>query len=54
MSKGQKIDTLAPAEEAKWRKTVAPIVDEWVKNTPDGAKVLAAFREEVEKVRGKK
>jgi TRAP-type C4-dicarboxylate transport system substrate-binding protein len=50
-SKGQEIDSLAPAEAATWRKTVAPIVDEWLKNTPDGAKVLAAFREEVQKAR---
>jgi len=51
MSKGQKIDTLAPTELAKWRQTVAPIVEFWVKATPDGAKVLAAFRGEVEKAR---
>ena len=50
-SKGQKIDNLAPAEEAHWRQIVAPIVDGWVKSTPNGAGVLAAFREEIGKSR---
>jgi TRAP-type C4-dicarboxylate transport system substrate-binding protein len=50
-SKGQTIDELAPAELAKWRQTAAPILDAWVKATPDGATVLAAFREEVAKAR---
>jgi TRAP-type C4-dicarboxylate transport system substrate-binding protein len=50
-SKGQKIDELPPAEEALWRKTVEPVVAAWVKATPDGGKVLAAFREEIGKAR---
>ena len=50
-SKGQKIDDLAPAEEAKWRQTAAPIIDAWVKSTPNGAAILAAFREEIGKAR---
>jgi TRAP-type C4-dicarboxylate transport system substrate-binding protein len=51
-SKGQNIVALAPEEEARWRRTIAPIADAWVKATPDGANVLAAFREEVAKIRG--
>jgi hypothetical protein len=30
---------------------VTPLIDEWVKNTPDGARVLAAYRAEVAKAR---
>jgi TRAP-type C4-dicarboxylate transport system substrate-binding protein len=47
----QSIVTLAPEEEARWKARAQEIVDAWVKNTPDGAKVLAAYREEVAKVR---
>ena len=31
------------AETAKWQKAVAPVTADWVKNTPGGDKVLAAF-----------
>jgi TRAP-type C4-dicarboxylate transport system substrate-binding protein len=44
------VSALAPNEKARWRKLFQPIVDEWVKTTPDGAKVLAAFEAEVAKV----
>jgi len=47
----QSIVTLAPAEEARWKARAQEIVDAWVKNTPDGAKVLAAYRAEVATVR---
>jgi TRAP-type C4-dicarboxylate transport system substrate-binding protein len=42
---------LAPAEKERWRKTLQPVIENWVKDTPDGANVLAAFREEVAKIR---
>ena len=45
-----KIIQQSPAIAAKWRKAVAPVIDDWVKATPDGAKVLAAFRAETAKV----
>jgi TRAP-type C4-dicarboxylate transport system substrate-binding protein len=50
-SKGQKIDDLAPAEETKWKQTVAPIIETWVKATPNGDKILATFRAEIAKAR---
>src|SRR5579862_1736770 len=37
--------------EAKWRQTVSPVIDDWTKATPDGEKVLAAFRAETAKIR---
>ena len=52
-SKGQKIDELAPAEEARWRQTATPVIDAWVKATSNGDKILAAFREEIAKARKK-
>lgn len=37
----------SPQEEERWRKALAPVADEWSRQTPNGAKVLAAFREEI-------
>jgi TRAP-type C4-dicarboxylate transport system substrate-binding protein len=48
---GHTIIKLAPDEEARWRQTLAPITDAWVKATPNGAQVLAAYREEVGRIR---
>jgi TRAP-type C4-dicarboxylate transport system substrate-binding protein len=47
--------TLLPADQlAAWRERVKPIVEAWVAETPDGAKVLAAYRAEIEKNRAGK
>jgi TRAP-type transport system periplasmic protein len=47
----QTIRKLPPAELAKWKKRIEPVVDDWVKRTPDGAHVLAAFRKEIASIR---
>ena len=47
----QAVYALAPAEAAKWRERLKPIVEEWVRTTPNGAAILAAYREEIKKVR---
>jgi len=47
----QVIYTLDAAEEARWIERVKPSIEEWVKTTPDGEKVLAAYRDEVKKIR---
>ncbi len=51
---GQTIAQLDPAEEARWKALVAPVTDEWVKATPDGALVLEAFRAEIAAIRAGK
>jgi TRAP-type C4-dicarboxylate transport system substrate-binding protein len=51
---GQTIAQLDPAEEARWKEAVAPVTEEWVKATPDGAQVLAAFRAELTAIRAGK
>ena len=51
---GQTIAQLDPAEEARWKELALPVTEDWVKATPDGEKVLAAFRAEVLAVRGSK
>jgi TRAP-type C4-dicarboxylate transport system substrate-binding protein len=41
------VSSLAPAEEARWKKLVAPVAEQWTGETPNGAKVLEAFRAEI-------
>jgi len=45
------VNSLSAAEKTRWRETLKPVVETWVKETPDGEKVLAAFRAEVGKIR---
>ena len=53
-SPNQTISELSPAAEAEWRNLVQPITDEWLKSTPDGSKVLAAYQAEIKAIRGGK
>ena len=41
------MSTLPPAEYARWKAKLQPIVDEWVKRTPNGATILATYRQEL-------
>ena len=43
--------TPAPELTAKWQAAVAPVTDAWVKATPGGDKVLAAFHENLARVK---
>jgi TRAP-type C4-dicarboxylate transport system substrate-binding protein len=47
----QSIHKLPPQELAKWKRRIAPVIADWEKRTPDGAKVLAAFRKEIAAIR---
>jgi TRAP-type C4-dicarboxylate transport system substrate-binding protein len=51
---GHTVSTLGPKEAARWKARLTPVVEAWTKATPDGAKVLAAFRAELVKVRSGK
>ena len=46
--------TLNAADEAEWKKRLAPIAAEWAQGVPDGAKVLETFRAEVAAERERK
>lgn len=50
----QQIISQSPEIEAKWRAAVSPVINDWVKATPDGDKVLAAFRSETAALKGSK
>jgi TRAP-type C4-dicarboxylate transport system substrate-binding protein len=52
--KGQTVAALSPDEEKRWQAKLQPITDTWIKETPDGAKVLAAFRQEIAAIRAGK
>jgi TRAP-type C4-dicarboxylate transport system substrate-binding protein len=41
------IQALPAAEEARWKALVAPVAEQWARETPNGAQVLQAFRAEI-------
>jgi TRAP-type C4-dicarboxylate transport system substrate-binding protein len=45
---------LSAQEVDRWKQALAPIAEEWARETPNGAKVLAAFREEVKAYESRK
>ncbi len=49
--KDQTVVRLSDEQRAIWKARVAPVIDAWVKATPDGANVLAAFRKEIADIR---
>lgn len=50
----QRVSKLSAAQLAVWKKRIKPVIDSWIKQTPDGAKILAAYRQELRKIRNSK
>lgn len=48
--KGAVMQTLSKAQVEEWRARLRPMTEAWVKATPDGEKVLAAYRAEIAKL----
>ena len=48
---GQTLTKIDAAEIERWRRVLAPLTAQWVKNAPDGQKVLESFRAEVKRVK---
>jgi TRAP-type C4-dicarboxylate transport system substrate-binding protein len=46
---GQSVAKLSAEQYPLWEKRIRPVIEQWVKATPDGAKLLAAFQEELKK-----
>ena len=42
----QTFHTLTPAEVARWQAAIEPVRTAWVKDTPDGARLLETLRTE--------
>jgi TRAP-type C4-dicarboxylate transport system substrate-binding protein len=51
---GHEIITLSDDEIGRWKAQLNPITENWVKETPDGAKILAAYRGDLVKVRAER
>jgi TRAP-type C4-dicarboxylate transport system substrate-binding protein len=51
---GQIINNLSAEQQAKWEKLLQPVIDDWVKTTPDGAKILAAYTDLIKKYKHNK
>jgi TRAP-type C4-dicarboxylate transport system substrate-binding protein len=50
----RQIVQLTAAQAASWQAKTSAIQEEWAKNVPDGAKVLAAYKEELARVKAGK
>ena len=48
----QKVVDLAEKKREAWRSRLRPLVDQWVKSTPNGAAILAAYRAELNRLKG--
>jgi TRAP-type C4-dicarboxylate transport system substrate-binding protein len=48
---GQTNRALSAADLERMKQMVAPLIEEWAAATPDGARVLAAYRAELERIR---
>jgi TRAP-type transport system periplasmic protein len=47
---GARAGKLAPAQTKAWEARIDPVIEAWAKHTPDGAKVLAAYRAELKQL----
>lgn len=52
--KDQTVIRLSDEQRAIWKARAQPVIDNWVKETPNGAAVLAAFRQEIAAIRAGK
>lgn len=49
---GQSVTTLSAGQYKVWEARIRPVIKAWVKRVPDGAKILAAYRAEIKKIKG--
>jgi TRAP-type C4-dicarboxylate transport system substrate-binding protein len=47
---GQHVYKLSASQAKLWEAKIEPVIDGWAKHAPDGAKVLAAYRDEIKKL----
>jgi TRAP-type C4-dicarboxylate transport system substrate-binding protein len=48
---GQIVTGIPEGELPLWKERIQAITDDWTARTPDGARVLAAFRDEIRTIR---
>jgi TRAP-type transport system periplasmic protein len=51
---GHVFHAMAPGDRKTWAPKVQPLIDAWVRSTPNGAEVLAAYRKEIADIRAAK
>jgi TRAP-type transport system periplasmic protein len=51
---GQTVKALSTEQKARWAKVLQPVTDNWVKATPDGAAILAAYKAAIAKYKDNK
>jgi TRAP-type transport system periplasmic protein len=51
---GQTVKALSAEQKARWAKLLQPVTDKWVKDTPNGAAILAAYKAAIEKYKNNK
>jgi TRAP-type transport system periplasmic protein len=49
---GHSVTALSPAQRKLWETRIRSVIEAWVKHTPDGDKVLGAYRDEIKKLSG--
>ena len=47
---GKAVTKIGGADLSKLRTAMQPMIDQWLKDTPDGARVLAAYKAEIDKL----
>jgi TRAP-type transport system periplasmic protein len=47
---GQTVSAISPAQSAIWKKRLQPVTDAWIRHTPDGAKIAAAYEDALNKI----
>ena len=48
--KDHTVVSLTPQQTTEWRKRLAPVIDEWIKDTPDGDKLYKKYTEIIKQV----
>jgi len=47
---GHAMVSLTASEQVRWARAIAPVIDEWVKATPNGEAILAAYKADVNRL----
>jgi len=48
---GHEVGPISDAQYVVWKARIKPVIDEWIKTTPDGAKVFGAYEDELKKIK---
>jgi TRAP-type C4-dicarboxylate transport system substrate-binding protein len=46
----QEVSRISQAQVSVWKARLKPVIDQWIKTTPDGAKVYSAYEDELKRI----